>query len=94
VVIDGATRTFTLEKGKENLLEAGLRTASELAVLVQRAAGVLDLPLPHRRGRGRHGRQLRAAGLDGRSAGFISHARAITVTDYGAKVTFDEDGHG
>jgi ring-1,2-phenylacetyl-CoA epoxidase subunit PaaE len=30
VVIDGATRTFTLEKGKENLLDAGLRNGIEL----------------------------------------------------------------
>jgi ring-1,2-phenylacetyl-CoA epoxidase subunit PaaE len=30
VVIDGATRTFTLEKGRENLLDAGLRNGIEL----------------------------------------------------------------
>jgi ring-1,2-phenylacetyl-CoA epoxidase subunit PaaE len=30
VVIDGATRTFTLEKGKENLIDAGLRNGVEL----------------------------------------------------------------
>jgi ring-1,2-phenylacetyl-CoA epoxidase subunit PaaE len=30
VTIDGATRTFTLEKSKENILEAGLRSGVEL----------------------------------------------------------------
>ena len=30
VIIDGATRTFTLEKTKENILEAGLRNGVEL----------------------------------------------------------------
>ena len=30
MIIDGATRTFTLEKGKENILEAGLRNGVEL----------------------------------------------------------------
>ncbi|NDP42374.1 MAG: phenylacetate-CoA oxygenase/reductase subunit PaaK [Aromatoleum sp.] len=30
VVLDGATRTFTLEKGKESILEAGLRAGIEL----------------------------------------------------------------
>ncbi len=30
VVLDGATRTFTLERGKENILEAGLKAGIEL----------------------------------------------------------------
>jgi ring-1,2-phenylacetyl-CoA epoxidase subunit PaaE len=30
VTIDGATRTFVLEKAKENILEAGLRNGLEL----------------------------------------------------------------
>jgi ring-1,2-phenylacetyl-CoA epoxidase subunit PaaE len=30
VILDGATRTFTLEKGKESILEAGLRAGVEL----------------------------------------------------------------
>ena len=30
MTIDGATRTFTLEKSKENILEAGLRNGIEL----------------------------------------------------------------
>ena len=30
MTIDGATRTYTLDKGKENLLEAGLRNGIEL----------------------------------------------------------------
>jgi len=30
VILDGATRTFTLEKGKESILEAGLRSGVEL----------------------------------------------------------------
>ena len=30
VVLDGVTRTFTLEKGKENILDAGLRHGIEL----------------------------------------------------------------
>ena len=30
VVLDGATRTFTLEKGKESILEAGLKAGIEL----------------------------------------------------------------
>jgi ring-1,2-phenylacetyl-CoA epoxidase subunit PaaE len=30
VILDGATRTFTLEKGKESILEAGLKAGAEL----------------------------------------------------------------
>jgi ring-1,2-phenylacetyl-CoA epoxidase subunit PaaE len=30
VVLDGATRTFTLEKGKESILEAGLKAGIEI----------------------------------------------------------------
>ena len=66
VIIDGATRTFTLEKAQGEPARRGAAQRHRAAVLVQ-GRRVLDLPLPRRRRRGRHGRQLRARGLRGRA---------------------------
>ena len=60
-MLDGVTRSFTLEKGKENILDAGLKR-HRAAVLVQERR-VLDVPRQAHDGRGRHGRQFRARGL-------------------------------
>ena len=64
VTLDGATRTYTLDKGKENLLDAGTASRHRAAVFMQ-GRRVLHVPLPHHRRRGGHGRQFRARGLRG-----------------------------
>ncbi len=91
VVIDGAARTFTLGKGKENLLEAGLRNGIELPYSCK--GGVCST--------------CRCRVLEGEvdmdvnfaledyevERGFVLACQSYPVTDT-VKVTFDDTGTG
>jgi ferredoxin-NADP reductase len=66
VVLEGVTRNFTLEKGKENIPRGRAQSRRRAAVLVQERR-LLDVSREADRGRGRHGRQLRARGLRARA---------------------------
>ncbi len=64
VILDGATRSFTLDRTQGQHPRGGPAQRRRAALLVQ-GRRVRDLPLPRGRGRGRHGRELRAGGLRG-----------------------------
>ena len=86
-----AARRSCWRRAEENILDAGLAQRHRAAVLVQ-GRRVLDLPLQARRGRGRHGRQLRARGLRSR-ARIHPRCQSYPVTDK-VTVDFDQTGTG
>ena len=61
-LLDGRRRAFTIERGKETVLDAGLRQGLDLPYSCK-GRGLFDVPRGARRGRGRYGRALRARRL-------------------------------
>ena len=91
VVIDGATRTFTLEKGKENLLDAGLRNGIELPYSCK---GGVCSTCRCRVVEGEVDMDVNFALEDYEvERGFILACQSYPVTDT-VKVTFDDTGTG
>jgi len=91
VVIDGATRTFTLQKGKENLLDAGLRNGVELPYSCK---GGVCSTCRCRIVEGEVDMDVNFALEDYEvQRGFILACQSYPVTDT-VKVTFDETGTG
>jgi ring-1,2-phenylacetyl-CoA epoxidase subunit PaaE len=91
VVIDGATRTFTLEKGKENLLDAGLRNGIELPYSCK---GGVCSTCRCRIVEGEVDMDVNFALEDYEvERGFILACQSYPVTDT-VKVTFDDTGTG
>ena len=91
VVIDGSTRTFTLEKGKESLLDAGLRNGIELPYSCK---GGVCSTCRCRIVEGEVDMDVNFALEDYEvERGFILACQSYPVTDT-VKVTFDETGTG
>jgi len=91
VTLDGTTRTYTLEKGKENLLEAGLRSGIELPYSCK---GGVCSTCRCRITAGEVDMDVNFALEDYEVArGFILACQSYPVTDAVA-VTFDDTGTG
>ena len=91
VILDGATRSFTLEKTKENLLEAGLRNGIELPYSCK---GGVCSTCRCRLTEGEVDMDVNFALEDYEVArGFILACQSYPVTDR-VTVSFDETGTG
>ena len=92
MILDGATRTFTLEKGKENILEAGLSaTASSCRT---RARAACARPAAAKLVEGEVDMDVNFALEDYEVArGFVLTCQSYPVTDR-VTVDFDQTGTG
>jgi ring-1,2-phenylacetyl-CoA epoxidase subunit PaaE len=89
-VLDGVTRTFTLEKGKESILEAGTQGRSRASLFVQER-GVLDLSCEARLQARSTWTSISRSRITKVARGFVLTCQSHPVTD---RVTVDYDQTG